>query len=450
MVIWRISPGVVLECDPSVEDAGLVVDAADTGEGDLAPGTGGLGEEFGDELRGPAAEGEESDAEAVELREVGIGGEAAVEDQLAREGFRAGAPCLGEAENLVVLVLLANIGVGVGEEPGAGDAGQEGADAALPSAAPGNVVLLDQGIVAVTGNGVAVEVEGFACAEIDAEAADGGVPAVHQFRPEAGVGAGGVFAQGCPLGDCVQAGKESRPLLEGLGHHLGRPADPPELESEQGAEGAAGRDHVAAGPAGLLEDAVRIAACQVRSEEEQASEAGAQAPGSEIEGVAVRGRRPLGPASSRCSGVRRQSLGSPASRSMRFTALALAGVPSRARMAPMSSTDRLRSFRRATARCRRSAGPGRLSADLGPGACAGSVGRAPQSCRGLRKPGHRQGRVRFPGQSLRETGHIWHHGRCCPIQPDYMIHSSGNGTSAIVPSRYRAWTSQIGALGLRG
>ena len=279
------------------------------GEGDLAPGTGGLGEEFGDELRGPAAEGEESDAEAVELREVGIGGEAAVEDQLAREGFRAGAPCLGEAENLVVLVLLANIGVGVGEEPGAGDAGREGADAALPSAAPGNVVLLDQGIVAVTGNGVAVEVEGFACAEIDAEAADGGVPAVHQFRPEAGVGAGGVFARGCPLGDCVQAGKESRPLVEGLGHHLGRPADPPELESEQGAEGAAGRDHAAAGHAGLSEDAVRIAACQVRSEEEQAVEAGAQAPGSEIEGVAVRGRRPLGPASSRCSGGSASELG---------------------------------------------------------------------------------------------------------------------------------------------
>ena len=76
-------------------------------------------------------EGEESDAEAVELREVGIGGEAAVEDQLAREESRAGAPCLGAAEDLVVLVLLADIGVGVGEEPGAGVAGQEGEDATL-------------------------------------------------------------------------------------------------------------------------------------------------------------------------------------------------------------------------------------------------------------------------------------------------------------------------------
>ena len=55
-------------------------------------------------------------------------------------------------------------------------------------------MLLDQGIVAVTGNGVEVEVEGFACAEIDTEAADGGVPAVHQFRPGAGVGANGSSA----------------------------------------------------------------------------------------------------------------------------------------------------------------------------------------------------------------------------------------------------------------
>ena len=239
--------------------------------------------------------GEEGDVESVEPGEIGVGGQAAVEDELAREESGPHAPVLGEAEDLVGLVLLADIGIGVGEEPGAGVAGDEGEDAALAAVALGDVVLLDQGVVAVVGNGVEVEVEGQPLAEVDVEIAHGGMPAIHQLRADAGIGAGGVFAQARPLGDHVQAGEQRQALVEGLGHHLRRPADAPELEGKQGAEGMAGRDYAAAGHVGLRKHAVQVAASQVRGEQKQATEAGAEAPGRSVELLAVRIGRTLGP-----------------------------------------------------------------------------------------------------------------------------------------------------------
>ena len=99
------------------------------------------------------------------------------ESKISSSGTLSGPllPELHEAEDLVVLLVLAQSGVGVAEHVGLGVLGQEGQDPLLPAAALGDVVLLDQGVFAVEGDGVEVQVERAAASQ--AQAADGVEPA---------------------------------------------------------------------------------------------------------------------------------------------------------------------------------------------------------------------------------------------------------------------------------
>ena len=103
----------------------------------------------------------------VEPGQVGIGGQAAVEDQFGRRRPGPRPPGLDETQNLVVLPVLAQAGVGIGEDPGVGIAGEEGENTLLAPAALRDMVLLDERVVAVIGDGVEVEVEGPPAAEVD-------------------------------------------------------------------------------------------------------------------------------------------------------------------------------------------------------------------------------------------------------------------------------------------
>ena len=132
------------------------------------------GEQFG----AAPAEGDEVDAEFVEVGEVGVGGQFGIEDQFAGPGPGAPPPLLGEAQDLVVVGGLAEGGVGIAEQARLVVAGDEGEDALLAARALGHVVLFDQGVVAVIGDGVEVEVEAVAAGQAGLV---GGVgPGAHQ------------------------------------------------------------------------------------------------------------------------------------------------------------------------------------------------------------------------------------------------------------------------------
>ena len=214
-------------------------------------------------------------------------------------GARAGAlsPGVDEAQDLVALGFLGELGVGPGEQARVGVAREEGEDAFLAAAALRDIVLLDQRVVAVIGNGMEVEIEGPSAAELDAEVVDGLVPAVHQPGKAAGVDAAGVFGQRCAFGHGIEAGEQREPRIEGLGHDVGGPSHAPQLEREQRAEGASGGDHRAARHVACLEHGVEIEPREIVGEQEQAAEAGAQAPGPKVEGAAVGDGRLFGPGS---------------------------------------------------------------------------------------------------------------------------------------------------------
>ena len=67
-----------------------------------------------------------------------------------------------EAQDLVVLLLLAHLGIGVAEDVGVGVLGQKGQHPLLAAAALGDIVLLQQRVLAVEGDGVEIQVEGLA------------------------------------------------------------------------------------------------------------------------------------------------------------------------------------------------------------------------------------------------------------------------------------------------
>ncbi len=71
-----------------------------------------------------------------------------------------------EAEDLLGLLALADVGVGVAEGPSLGVLGEEGQDTGLASRARGDVVTLEHRVVAVVGDGVEIEVEGIAGEEV--------------------------------------------------------------------------------------------------------------------------------------------------------------------------------------------------------------------------------------------------------------------------------------------
>src|SRR5271157_1036924 len=86
----------------------------------------------------------------------------------------------GCAEDLGVLLVLAQFAVGVAEDAGVGVLHQEGQDAFLAPTSLGDVVLLDQGIFAMEGDRVEVQVEGMTTGQT--EPAHGVEPAAHQLR----------------------------------------------------------------------------------------------------------------------------------------------------------------------------------------------------------------------------------------------------------------------------
>src|SRR5262249_41664798 len=94
---------------------------------------------------------DEVDSEKVELTQIGIGRQLRVEDQFFRNPPRAFAPILDKAQDFVVLLSLAPSRVAVAEDPLLAGFGQKGQNPFLTAAALGDVVLFQQGVLAVRG-----------------------------------------------------------------------------------------------------------------------------------------------------------------------------------------------------------------------------------------------------------------------------------------------------------
>ena len=179
------------------------------------------------------------------------------------------------------MFVLAQFAVGITEDAGLGVLHQEGQDALLSPAPLGHVVLLDQGVIAMEGDRVKVQVEGMTAWQT--ELAHGVEPAAHQLGVADRVDPATVLGQERSLGDDVQAGEKGQPLVQDHAHDMAVACRPEQLQGQERSHGAAGRDHLRSGEPRLLEDAVEGNRSQHRQKEEQTTEFGPERPWAQVE-----------------------------------------------------------------------------------------------------------------------------------------------------------------------
>ena len=95
----------------------------------------------------------------IQLVQFRIGRELGIENQFLRQLARALFPKLDEPEDLIVLLVFPQIAVGVTEESLLAVLGQKGQNPLLAAAALGYIVLLQQRVFAMEGDGVKIQVE---------------------------------------------------------------------------------------------------------------------------------------------------------------------------------------------------------------------------------------------------------------------------------------------------
>ena len=217
--------------------------------------------------------------------------------ELLGEAAGPSLPEIDEADDLVLLLVLSQLPVGVAEDARFRVLGQECQYSLLASASLGDVVLLDQGVLAVEGDGVEVEVE--RRPPLEAQAIDHVEPVAHQGWIAGRIDPATVFGAEGSLGDDVEAGEEGQPFVEDGTHDMAVAGAAEELQRQQRSQGAAGRDHLRAGEAATSQDRVQIGRDQIRQEQEQTAELCAEVPWRQIElpdvsGVGHGGTRVIG------------------------------------------------------------------------------------------------------------------------------------------------------------
>ena len=186
-----------------------------------------------------------------------------------------------EAEDLVVLLVLAEFTVGIAEDACVGVLDQEGQNALLPPTPLGDVVLFDQGILAMKGDRVKIQVKGLSAGQ--PEPAHGVEPASLQFRITGRGDPATVFGQERSLGGDVQSSEEGQPLVQHLAHDMAVTRRPKQFQGQQRSQGTAGRDHLRSGKPRVSKDAIERDRGQHRQEEEQATELGPERPRAQVE-----------------------------------------------------------------------------------------------------------------------------------------------------------------------
>ena len=135
-------------------------------------------------------------------------------------------------------------------------------------------MLFHQGVFAVKGDGVEVEVERHASRQ--AQASHRIEPAAHQLGIGGRINATAILGQEGALGDHIQPGKQGQAGVEDVGHHVTVTARAEQLQSQQGAQSMLGRDHGGAGKRRSLRDLLPGDAGQEGQEKEEPPEGGAK------------------------------------------------------------------------------------------------------------------------------------------------------------------------------
>src|SRR5215217_1138560 len=186
-----------------------------------------------------------------------------------------------EAEDLLGFFALAQVGVGVTEGAAFGVVCEKDQNAWLASAAGGDVVILDDGMLAVVRDGVEVEIKGGAGEELFTS--DLSVPSGQELVGLGRVDTMGVLCEVALLGYGVESAEQCQSLIGDERHDVALAFQRPEFECQAGAQGMGGRDHLRAWQCGGLSELLNAEPQEIRQEEEEPAAAGGKASWSQRE-----------------------------------------------------------------------------------------------------------------------------------------------------------------------
>ena len=261
---------VIGQRDPPIENPRSRVLARDPLQLDLSPCRLRHLVDLPHQPRGAPAQRDELNTQPVELVELGVGRQLGIENQFFRVPPGTLLPEPNEAEDLIILLILTQFAVGVAKDARLGVLRQERQNALLSPTPLGHVMLLNQSILAMEGDGVKIQVEGTTTRQT--EPSHGVEPPAHQLGIAGRVDPATVLGQERPLGDDVQASKERQPLVQDYAHDMAVTRRPEELQCQQRAESGARWDHLRSREPRLTEHAIEGDRGEHRQEKEQAAE----------------------------------------------------------------------------------------------------------------------------------------------------------------------------------
>jgi hypothetical protein len=152
-------------------------------------------------------------------------------------------------------------------------------------------VFFDEGVLAMEGNGMEVEIEGLS--PLHAQFANGLEPELHECGIRCRIDPAAVFREEGSLGDLVETCEKSQPFIEDIAHDMGVAGSSKELQGQERSDCMRGRDHLGAGKAGFFQDAVKRDSGQIREEKKKSSEFGPKTTRRKIQLAHIRHRGDL-------------------------------------------------------------------------------------------------------------------------------------------------------------
>jgi hypothetical protein len=202
-------------------------------------------------------------------------------------------PELDESNNLLTLLVLSQLSVGIAEKPLLGILGQEGQNPFLPAAPLADIVLFHQGVLAVKGNGVEVQIK--RTAPRKTQSPDSIKPKPHQPWIRSRINPTAIFSEKRPFGNHVEPSKQSQPLVQDIAHDVAVPSTPKQFEPQKRTYRLPSRNHLCPREPCLFEHLFQTDLSQIRDKQIQPPELGSESPRRKIEPVHIGNLCELGP-----------------------------------------------------------------------------------------------------------------------------------------------------------
>jgi hypothetical protein len=222
-----------------------------------------------------------------------IGRQPGVKDQFLRKFPRSLLPELDESKDLCILFVLSQLSIGIAENPLLGILSQESQNSFLAATPLGHIMLFHQGLFAVKGNGMEVQIKRISPRK--PEPSYGIKPQPHQPRIRGRIDPTAIFGEKGPLGNHIESGKQSQSLIQDIAHDMAVPSASKELQPQKGKDRLRSGDHLCSRELCPLKQPLQRDLGQIRNKQVQPSELGSELPDRKIQAVYVGNLCDLGP-----------------------------------------------------------------------------------------------------------------------------------------------------------